>query len=252
MSNTGQARVNALVRGLKVLAALNDLNDASVGDLVRATGVAKTTVLRILATLADEGYVRRDHADMYRVTDRVAELSRGLIGFDRRAQTVQPILDALADLRWPVELLTRDDVTMVTTLDNRLRAPIKLTPLERRRFPLLESAAGAAFLSALPARKRGDLMRRAAANLPDPDASLRKARKALREAEGRGYALRSLDTMAAGLRAAAVPVGTSDPRGALVLLYFNDMVSADQFRRRLLPHLRRAAKDIDRALARLG
>ena len=46
MARQGSEPINALVRGLKVLAALNDLNDGSVGDLARTSGVAKTTVIR--------------------------------------------------------------------------------------------------------------------------------------------------------------------------------------------------------------
>ena len=249
MARHASERVNALVRGLKVLAALNDLNDGSVGDLARASGVAKTTVIRILKTLVEEGYASHDDQQTYRVTDKVAALSRGLVGADKRRRVVQPILDGLQELRWPVEFLMAEGLSMVIVQNNRDRAPIKLSLFERRRFPMLESAAGMAYLSALPPGERGPLMRAAAE--ANPGASLGAARRWLRRTIAAGYAERDLKELSPGLRAFAVPVDGKAPHGALALLCFHDMVAATELNRRIIPRLKGAARAIRTAIADL-
>jgi len=239
--------VKALVRGLKVLAALNDLNDGSVGDLARTSGVAKTTVIRILKTLVQEGYASHDNDQIYRVSEKVASLSRGLVGADNRRRAVQPILDGLQDLRWPVEFLMADGLSMVIVQNNRDRAPIKLSLFERRRFPILESAAGLAYLSALPPPDRVPLMRAAADN--NPDTSLRAARDWLKRTIAAGYAERDLKELSPGLRSLAVPVSKKFPLGALTMIYFSDMVSRSTLSRRVIPRLRAAADETRAAIA---
>lgn len=249
MARQGSESINALVRGLKVLAALNDLNDGSVGDLARASGVAKTTVIRILKTLVREGYASHDDAQIYRVTEKVAGLSRGLVGADNRRRVVQPILDRLQELKWPVEFLIADGLSMVIVQNNRDRAPIKLSLFERRRFPMLESAAGMAYLSALPQADRGPLMRAAAD--ANPGASLPAARRWLSRTIAAGYAERDLKELSPGMRALAVPVSEKSPLGALALIYFHDMVSPTTLDRDIIPRLNAAATDTRAAIAGL-
>ncbi len=249
MARQGSEPINALVRGLKVLAALNDLNDGSVGDLARASGVAKTTVIRILKTLVREGFVSHDEAQIYRVTEKVAGLSRGLVGADNRRRAVQPILDSLQELRWPVEFLVAEGLSMVIVQNNRDRAPIKLSLFERRRFPVLESAAGMAFLSALPRADRLPLMRAAAD--ANPGASLPAARRWLNRTVTAGYAVRDLKELSPGMRALAVPVSRAAPLGALALIYFHDMVSSTTRDRDIVPRLHAAAEATRAAIAGL-
>lgn len=250
MGRQPNIHTNALTRGLRVLEAVNDLNDASVGALSRSSGVAKTTVLRILMTLEQAGYVVRDERHIYRVTDRVAALSRGLVDADRRERVVRPILGRLQDLRWPVEFLLAEGLSMVVAQNNRDRAPIKLSLFERHRFPMLQSAAGMAYLSALAEPERTSLMRAAAESGTTPKTALAAARRTLKRAIERGHAERDLDALEAGLRAVSVPVGRPRPFGALVLILFHDMVSAETLRRKIIPRLKAAAGEIDAAVGR--
>ena len=56
----GPKRVRALDRGLEVIEHLSNNGLSSLGSLRRATGLTNATLLRLLATLQDRGWVRRN------------------------------------------------------------------------------------------------------------------------------------------------------------------------------------------------
>ncbi len=233
---TGQG--SALARGLAVLTALNDLETATVSGLVAETGLAKPTLIRILQTLMAEGFAARDEATTtYRVTEKVGSLSRALIGRNRHDETVQRVLDELADtLKWPTEFLVPDGDSMVIHLNNRERAPIRLRLFERRRFPLLESASGFAYLAALPkAELRAHLARMA----PEEERIARTEIEAVRQ---RGYGLRRFPALSENMRVVSVVV--PGPIGALSLVHFDDVVTIATLDDILLPELKSAAASI--------
>lgn len=60
-SPVGDIRV--LHRGLRVLEAVNLHNGARLRDIVRVTGLPKTTSYRILENLRGAGYLRREPGD---------------------------------------------------------------------------------------------------------------------------------------------------------------------------------------------
>ncbi|MEV0317290.1 IclR family transcriptional regulator C-terminal domain-containing protein [Streptomyces sp. NPDC050658] len=70
--------VRPLERGLAVLRALAAADQARAGDLVRATGLARSTVDRVVATLARLGYVR-EHGQELRLTPRLMELGNAYL-----------------------------------------------------------------------------------------------------------------------------------------------------------------------------
>ena len=232
-----QNGVASLARGLRVLAALNDLEAATISRLVAETGLAKSTLIRLLQTLIAEGYAKRD-ADtaIYEVTPKVASLARALIGKNQADDEIQMILDGLAEeIKWPTEFLVPDGVSMVIRLNNRVRAPIQLRHFDRRRFPMGESAAGLAYLAALPPAEQkakiDELARTASA------AAALSARIA--ETAVRGHAGRQVHDLAPNLSVVSVPV--PGPVGAMSMVYFDDVVTDETSLRRLLPALRRAA-----------
>lgn len=70
--------VRPLERGLAVLRALAVADQARAGDLVRATGLARSTVDRVVATLARVGYVR-EHGQELHLTPRLMELGNAYL-----------------------------------------------------------------------------------------------------------------------------------------------------------------------------
>lgn len=223
-----------------MLAALNDLEAATITRLVSDTGLAKSTVIRLLQTLMAEGYARRDpNTATYSVTPKVAALARALVGRDQMDSEIQDVLDGLADqIKWPTEFLVPDGTSMVVRLNNRIRAPIQLQRFERRRFPMAVSGAGLAFLSALPIPERESKIKELTDNSEARDALAAK----VAETSKRGFASRKLHELAGNL--SIISVAVPGPVGALSLVHFDDIVPDEIHSTRHLPALRQTADRI--------
>ncbi|MFJ7334823.1 IclR family transcriptional regulator C-terminal domain-containing protein [Streptomyces sp. NPDC101116] len=89
--------VTPLIRGIAVLRELTEANGAlSLSGLERATGLARSTVDRITATLARMGYVRFDGRDVH-LSPRLMELGNAYLSALRLPALLAPHADALAD-----------------------------------------------------------------------------------------------------------------------------------------------------------
>ncbi|MFJ9706270.1 IclR family transcriptional regulator C-terminal domain-containing protein [Streptomyces sp. NPDC101234] len=89
--------VAPLIRGVAVLAALTEAGGTlSASALERRTGLARSTVDRITATLARMGYVRQDGRDAV-LTPRVMELGNAYLAALRLPALLDAHADALAD-----------------------------------------------------------------------------------------------------------------------------------------------------------
>lgn len=234
----------ALARGLRLLAALNDLETATVTGLVKETNLPKATVIRLLHALQAEGYAAQDTETLtYRVTPKVASLSRSLIGKNQTEGLIQVALDLLADeLKWPAEYLVQDGGAMLIQANNRERAPIKLKLFERRRFPILDSAAGVAYLSSLSDLDRGKWLKR----LLKHQSQIASTKRRIEAAAQAGYATRSLPELGPNMRVAAVPVPGGG--GAISMIYFDDVVAQKHLEAVLLPLVKKTAMNVAGAL----
>ena len=85
--------IGPVVRALKVLHALNHQPHSTLLSLHEATGLPKSTLHRLLATLKSEGYVRADVVKgAYSLTAKVRELSEGFTEHDLVVELGAPIL----------------------------------------------------------------------------------------------------------------------------------------------------------------
>ncbi|MBL4786290.1 MAG: helix-turn-helix domain-containing protein [Cohaesibacteraceae bacterium] len=234
----------ALARGLAVLAVMNDLETVTVSRIVAESMLPKATVVRLLQALQAEGYVARDAQTMtYRVTPKVLSLSRAMKGNNEIEGLIQVALDLLAEeIKWPAEYLVIDGLSMLIQSNNRERAPIKLKLFERRRFPLLGSAAGIAFLSSIPDGERMAILRRVVSS----DEECVRSKSTITAAATKGYAARLLTELGPNMAVASVPV--PDGGGALSLVHFNDVVTQEHLETVILPKLRDCALNIASAL----
>ena len=142
--------IRALVRGLDALTALNSRNGATVSEVAQEVRLPRTTVYRILETLCDAGFAFRDAADeRYRVDMRVLGLSDGFADETWVSAIAKPCIEELCrEISWPISLATLlgTELMLRATTDN-------MTPLAAprysagRRVPLLNSAAGHAYLA---------------------------------------------------------------------------------------------------------
>src|SRR6476619_1113161 len=89
--------VAPLIRGVAVVRRLTDAGGTlSLSGLERATGLARSTVDRITATLARMGYVRLDGRDAV-LTPRLMELGNAYLAALRLPALLDAHADALAD-----------------------------------------------------------------------------------------------------------------------------------------------------------
>ncbi|MEU0584939.1 IclR family transcriptional regulator C-terminal domain-containing protein [Streptomyces sp. NPDC006132] len=89
--------VTPLIRGIAVLRELTEADGTlSLSGLERATGLARSTVDRITATLARMGYVRVDGRDVH-LSPRLMELGNAYLSALRLPALLSPHADALAD-----------------------------------------------------------------------------------------------------------------------------------------------------------
>ena len=195
--------IQSVARTLEVLRALNRKAVGTVRALARETGLPATTVVRILGTLENLGYVRKiGRRAGYVVAGKAVELGAGYHGYPAIHERAGPVLAGLTGrLLWPAALATLDGAAMVVRLSTIPRSPLAHAHSTLgRRLALPATAHGRAWLAFCPGEERRRLLALlAAARLPDgangagaQGAAELAARLApvLCLTRGRGYAVR--------------------------------------------------------------
>lgn len=143
--------IHALARGLEVLQILQSSGALTLADLYRLTGIPKASLLRILKTLMEAGFIwQRMVDDAWVPSFSLAELAGRM---DRESQLVEvasPVLAALtAEIEWPSVLAVPRLSHMEVLETNAARAyfdHIALGPLGFQ-VNMLRSASGRAFVA---------------------------------------------------------------------------------------------------------
>ncbi len=250
--------IKSLSKGLSVIVAVNELAPARVSTLVEYTGLPKPTLIRMLNTLVAEGYLLnrpRAEGGGYVPTPKVRLLSSAYAEGTLLTQVAQPILNNLCEvIKWPAEMLVRDGLSMVIEVGNRAVAPIRLKRFEQKRFPLIDSSSGCAFLSALPAPEASEILTSALAHgLPGGVASFSEERalKLIQQARSEGYCFCDYDAPIQGTRVYSIPiVGRSHPIAVLTVITLRDVLDLKKFESDILHHIQEAAGRIAEGIAR--
>ncbi|MGW4164366.1 IclR family transcriptional regulator domain-containing protein [Streptomyces sp. NPDC004788] len=253
--------VTPLLRGLGVLRRLTDAGGRlAVGELERATGLARSTVDRVTGTFARMGYVRIEGRDIV-LAPRLLELGNAYLASVRLPELLGGRADALADeLDESVSLAVADGdgIRFVHQATRRRAMSVSfrigdLLPAERTAPGVLFASewdeaewerwrerrtadpAGLGF-PALPPGRSGAVA--------GGDFAARVA-----EADEAGFAVDD-QLVEPGLVALAVPVRGPDGRIACVLstVSHTSRHDAGSLRSTLLPRLRAAADAMERAL----
>jgi DNA-binding IclR family transcriptional regulator len=154
--------VSALARGLALLKAIG-MAAAPMGnrDLADATGIPKATVSRLTATLVGSGYLRQSR-DSERFTLGPALLdmsSRYLRHFDLRT-VARPYLTELSEFAGAsIHMGVRDELDLLVIDSLRPRSALISSRIEvGSRLSIATSAAGRAYLAALPEPEQAALL----------------------------------------------------------------------------------------------
>jgi DNA-binding IclR family transcriptional regulator len=242
-SNGGSAGVVAV---LDVLDTLDRRGPATLSELARETGVAKSTLHRVCTTMGKRGWIARDaRSGQLELGPRVAWLARST-----PASALTPAFHAIA-----AGLVARhNETTCLTVLDGRESVfvakeetshPVRLVTAVGSRLPAFASASGRVLLADLPEADVAALY--AGCELVTPTGrrldGLEELAAILRETRRRGYG-ENVDETALGLHCIAAPLG---PRGrvtaAITICVPSGRMSPAR-KRHLLPDLLEAAQEL--------
>lgn len=243
--------VSVLERGLAVLGCIEaSSGPLGNGDIARLTRIPKPTVTRLVATLVARGFLRLvPGSEKYTLGARVITLAQAfLAGLDVRSQA-RPHMMELAERGGGWSYLgARNGVDMVLIETCRSRSGVLLSRLDiGSRVPLVNSALGRAYLSALPARERSGMVRQMQSAHPEQWPRLHASlQRALKEAALRGFCL-SAGEWHRDVNSIAVPLRI--PGGELMALNFGGPAfafPADRLRREIGPRILETVQRIER------
>ncbi|MER6998617.1 IclR family transcriptional regulator C-terminal domain-containing protein [Streptomyces sp. NPDC000410] len=222
------------MRGIAVLREITDAGGrTTLGELARTTGLARSTVDRVAATLARMGYVRLDGHEAH-LAPRLMELGNAYLAAVHLPGPLGPLAERLAEeLDESVSLAVPDRDGIRFIHQSTRRRAMSLTFRIGDLLPAERTAPGPLFAASWPG-PLGDGF----------------ARRAARAAED-GWALDD-QLLEPGLVALAMPVRA--PGGevacAVSVVSHTSRHSADSLRRAALPRLRHAVAAMEAALRR--
>jgi IclR family mhp operon transcriptional activator len=244
--------VRGLTRGLELIRALNRMPGgfASTSELARMCGMHRTTTKRILETLRIEGLVHTAGREgQYHLHEGVLQLSDGFRNDRWIAEVASPLLKAaVRELMWPSELATMQAGWMIVRESSHRWSMLSQhqTTLGRR-MPLLQTAAGRAYLAACsPAELQCTLgFLECFGNGADME-SLVDVRAVIETTQERGFALNDGEwSDESSFAAVAVPVFSAGRLlGALNLVFPKNAVTLEDMANRYVPRLKSLALTI--------
>jgi IclR family mhp operon transcriptional activator len=255
-SSVGRVRsIRAVERALQVVSLLMTTDRLTVAQVVKASGLPRTTAYRVLRTLVTQGFATEwpelGTFGPGPVLGRLATRSDPLVSV---VETARPFARELsAKSRWPVSIATVVGNEVVVRYSTDGEAALSYAPQHPGvRLPLLESAAGRLHLAFGDAAERNlwlDLAydRRADAQLPsEPRAALESELATIRRQGFSAYAREGRLTMR---RSLAAPIrGPNGVEASLVLRFAGRAIRTRQEMQDLVVALCDAAAAASRAV----
>jgi len=253
--------VRAVERAMHILQELNLQPYTSIARLHQRTGLPKPTLVRLLKTLEDAGYVENDQRlGGYQVSALVSSLSSG---FHKEPMVVEAgrawAIALTRKHQWPVSisLLDRDAVVVrFSTVPDSSMSPFHATI--NMRLSLVTRAMGLAYL-AFTSEEEFELIVEMVRSSKEPEDALahhlRELGRLVAQIRKVGYANRSPYVEPKNSNTIAVPIINADGRvmASLGLTYFTSAFkSQDEACERYAPVLKSAASEISQDLARLA
>jgi IclR family mhp operon transcriptional activator len=249
--------IRALSRGIDVLRAISQRGPLSLSEAMATTGLAHTTVVRIVRTLEADGLIRRiDGTRRYAVTELALGLSCGFTDDDRLAACASgPIRALTAAIGWPVAVLTRVGGSMIVRDSSVRETSLTFEVYDPGvSMPIFGCAAGRAWFAFSDPAQREEMLRHARLAHPDaPEPAIDDDGAAIRRAGHAVLAGMTSDERLRGNAAIAVPVNAGNRlRGVLSLVFFRRAVPLPRAVAEFAAPLARAAEEVGAALAESG
>lgn len=252
-------QIRSLTRALSVIEALNGSDRAlSLHQLHQTTELDRATLLRILATLIEAGWVYRSLGDRcYRLTFQIHELGTHIRPQNSLAQLAAPIMEALQRrIHWPSDLMIYNGSRMEIIETTRRQSPMFLPQGFMGYQPyMLQSATGRAYLAwSHPEDQKAIIQRLQREEGPDAVLARDEAwvQTMLEQTCLQGYAERDKnypggpdDSDNYEVRVLAIPIMVmNEVQACLNLTWIEELTPTPQVEQELLPQLRTAADAI--------
>ncbi len=254
--------IRSVHRALDVLEALAERGSAGLHELHAATGLSKSTLRRLLATMVERRFIRQGISDgMYRsniATPRGIE-SELTVRIGRLVEVARPHMLALTgQVRWPSDLHIYTNGRM-----RILESTHGLSPLGRSygfmidsELNLFAAASGLAFLAsrddAFALRLAKELKNDEFGSMARFGLTSSRLIAELSKVRRTGFAIRRVtQRQRDGRSAIAVTIGEGEAAvGALTISWQQQLMTAEEFAAEHLDALQSAARAISGALAK--
>lgn len=246
-----EKKIRVLARGLQVIDCIRTQAPVSLATINRMTGLPKSTLLRIINTLLQEGWVYRGLSDeKYRLSYRLQCLGDHLLTADALAEAAGPILDDLKlELFWPSYVAVRRGLVMEVIERTRKKQVVAVHPeVVGVQTDILRSALGHAYLAFCSDTERNEIIERTIAAGGEPGrmaADQSWLEQTLSTVRQQGFGLRLANQWPApanDLGAIAVPVYLHGRVKACINIAWPEgAVESASIENKLYPKLRSAA-----------
>ncbi|RKN05954.1 IclR family transcriptional regulator C-terminal domain-containing protein [Streptomyces radicis] len=243
----GAGFVESLARGLAVLASFDAAHPArTLGELARATGLARATVRRSLITLEHTGHIARA-GDVFRPLPRVLELGFAELSTLTLPRIAGPHLARLVERvheSASLSVLAGDDIQYVARVPTVRVMSVDITV--GTRFPAYATSMGRVLLADLPTEERAARLGHVEPLTRHTVTDRAELAAVLDRAAREGHALVDGE-LEEGLRSLAVPVRDRASRAVAAVNVSMHAAhrTAAEARATLLPPLREAAAAIE-------
>jgi DNA-binding IclR family transcriptional regulator len=195
--------VRAAERALDILLCFSNEAEMGLTDIAKETGLNKSTVFRLLATLEGKGFVKRDlRSDKYQLGIRIWELAGQIYQSSDPAMLFLPEMEQLRDsLDETVSLYIRDGAERIRVQAVESNQAIRRVAPIGVRMPILVGASGKVFMAFLQKNERKRLLVESSMS----EEEKQEFEKQLQEIRQNGYAW-SVEERETGTAAVSVPV----------------------------------------------
>ena len=245
--------VEALRRGLAVFHAIQQSSAVTFTELRHQTGMPKASLLRILKTLQEAGWISRNELEKRYVPATVPGEMDHLAAWRSKLSVIASPIRAVLEKKipWPTDLAVRDRTTMLILDAHR---PINALAVNYRvlgfRPSMLISSLGRCYLSFCPTEERQALLAELARSNSERDTaakSVSEIQRMLNNSKALGYCQRDSSLLGADtperFGAISVPVFAGDQLIACLSCSWLPAVETEtSIVQKYLPLLRDAAK----------
>ena len=241
--------VEALARGLEVIRTFDRLHlKQTISQISERTLLARPTVLRLLITLEELGYVRSQD-NMYSLTPKVVDLGMAYISALGLYGVAKPHMELLSkQVDQTVSLAELDGSDIVYT--GRVEVPkiVSVGVTVGARLPSASTALGRVLLAAIPDSELPDVLSTPTMSMyyPRTNFTAEQLRPRLERVRANGWA-ESDEDLQYGVHAIAAPIRSEELSvvAAIGIGVHTSEVTKDVIRDKYLPLLLDAAKGIE-------